>query len=260
MERDHERLKQMTYYCFTHECLREYILRYFGEYGSSYCGNCANCLTEFEEKDVTEEAKAILECVNSSHQRYGVTVILDTLCGASTAKIRQYHMNENPCYGKCASTPIYRLRQIFNYLLMKDYLSLTNDEYTIVKLTVNSAAVINGETELTMKLAKAQPKKVSEKKEKKVRPSRLGSAAGVMQDEDEPLFQRLRNLRMEIAREEKVPPYIVFSDRTLVHMCILKPKNKEEMMMVNGVGEHKYTKYGEKFLKEIFDYQQLSVN
>ena len=70
-ERDQERLKQMTFYCFTHDCLREYILKYFGEYGKSYCGNCLNCQTEFEEQDVSREARAMIRCVESSGQRYG---------------------------------------------------------------------------------------------------------------------------------------------------------------------------------------------
>ena len=96
-ERDEERLRKMTFYCFTHECLRDYILRYFGEYGSNYCENCSNCLTEFVETDVSKEAGEIIQCVKACHQRYGVTVILDTLRGASTAKIRQYQMEENPC-------------------------------------------------------------------------------------------------------------------------------------------------------------------
>ena len=104
-ERDQERLKQMTFYCFTHDCLREYILKYFGEYGKSYCGNCLNCQTEFEEQDVSQEARAMIRCVESSGQRYGVNVILDTLRGASTAKIRQYEMDGNPEYGVCAKIP-----------------------------------------------------------------------------------------------------------------------------------------------------------
>lgn len=247
-ERDEERLRKMTFYCFTHECLRDYILRYFGEYGSNYCGNCSNCLTEFVETNVSKEAGEIIRCVKDCHQRYGVTVILDTLRGASTAKIRQYQMEENPCYGSCREIPIYRLRQIFNYLLEKGYLSLSNDAYTLVKLTSQSEILLQPDTVLTMKMAREEkktPKAAKESKKTKTKTS------GVLSQEDEPLFQRLRQLRMEIAREEKVPPYIVFSDKTLVHMCIIKPHDKEEMLTVSGVGEHKYTKYGEKFLQEI---------
>ena len=106
MERDRERLKKMTFYCFTHECLRDYILRYFGEYGSNYCGNCSNCLTQFENTDITEMAKALLSCIETSRQRYGATVIIDTVHGANTAKIRSYGMNENPEYGSLAKVPV----------------------------------------------------------------------------------------------------------------------------------------------------------
>ena len=247
-ERDEERLRKMTFYCFTHECLRDYILRYFGEYGSNYCGNCSNCLTEFVETDVSKEAGEIIQCVKACHQRYGVTVILDTLRGASTAKIRQYHMEENPCYGSCREIPIYRLRQIFHYLLEKGYLSLSNDAYTLVKLTSQSEILLQPDAVLIMKMAREEKKKPKTEKESKKTKTKT---SGVLSQEDEPLFQRLRQLRMEIAREEKVPPYIVFSDKTLVHMCIIKPHDKAEMLTVSGVGEHKYTKYGEKFLREI---------
>ena len=101
---------------------------------------------------------------------------------------------------------------------------------------------------LIMKMAREEKKKPKTEKESKKTKTKT---SGVLSQEDEPLFQRLRQLRMEIAREEKVPPYIVFSDKTLVHMCIIKPHDKAEMLTVSGVGEHKYTKYGEKFLREI---------
>ena len=245
-ERDQERLKQMTFYCFTHDCLREYILKYFGEYGKSYCGNCLNCQTEFVEQDITEEAKAMMRCVQSCGQRYGVNVILDTIRGASTAKIRQYHMEENPAYGDCAKVPVHKLRQIFNYLVLRDYLALTDDGYTIVKLTGSSESLLEGEKHLTMKMPKEQELRKKEKR------SRLSKAsAGELGEQDETLFQRLRALRLEIAREEKIPPYMVFSDKTLIHMCILKPGNEEEMLNVTGVGRHKYEKYGKRFIDAV---------
>ena len=163
-ERDQERLKKMTFYCFTHDCLREYILKYFGEYGKSYCGNCLNCQTEFEEQDVSREARAMIRCVESSDQRYGVNVILDTLRGASTAKIRQYEMDGNPEYGVCAKIPAHRLRQIFNYLVLKEYLYLTDDGYTIVKLTAASRSFLEEGHILTMKMPKEQEPKKKEKR------------------------------------------------------------------------------------------------
>lgn len=245
-ERDQERLRQMTFYCFTHDCLREYILKYFGEYGKSYCGNCLNCQTEFVEQDITEEAKAMMRCVQSCGQRYGVNVILDTIRGASTAKIRQYYMEENPAYGDCAKVPVHKLRQIFNYLVLRDYLALTDDGYTIVKLTDSSESLLEGEKHLTMKMPKEQELRKKEKR------SRLSKAsAGELGEQDETLFQRLRAFRLEIAREEKIPPYMVFSDKTLIHMCILKPGNEEEMLNVTGVGRHKFEKYGKRFIDAV---------
>lgn len=251
-ERDWERLRKMTFYCFTNECLRDYILRYFGEYGSNYCGNCSNCLTQFEEVDVTEIARALVGCVESSRQRYGTTVILDTVHGADTAKIRNYHMDVNPFYGVLAKVPAHKLRQVLQFLQMQEYLLVTSDEYAIVKLTAASREILEEEKQIIMKMAKEEERQSREAKAKK---SRRRRSAAVLRDgedfteQEETLFEKLRTLRMEIAREAKVPPYIVFSDKTLVSMCMIKPKNKEEMMTVSGVGTFKYEKYGERFLK-----------
>lgn len=245
-ERDRERLRRMTFYCFTNECLRDYILRYFGEYGSNYCGNCSNCLSQFETVDVTEIAAHLAGCVQSCRQRYGVNVVIDTVHGANTVKIRNYHMDENPHYGTLAKTPTYKLRQVMNYLMLNGYLAVTNDEYAIVKLTDKSGEILEEGQTLTMKMAKEQEHSAKVKSEGR---KKKGPAAGAeLGEAEESMFERLRTLRMEIARAEKVPPYIVFSDKTLVHMCIVKPRTKEEMLGVSGVGEFKYEKYGERFL------------
>ncbi len=253
-ERDRERLRKMTFYCFTNECLRDYTLRYFGEYGSNYCGNCCNCLTQFESTDVTEIARGIVGCVESSRQRFGTNVIIDTVHGANTAKIRNYRMDGNPHYGELAKVPVFRLRQVMNHLQLYGYLNVTSDEYAIVKLTEKSVPVLKGEEQIVMKLAKEQehPAKIKGGRDEKAKRGRKEAAAGFSKEEfserEERLFGRLRALRTEIAREENVPPYIVFSDKTLVHMCIIKPKTKEAMLTVSGVGEFKYEKYGERFL------------
>lgn len=249
MERDRERLKKMTYYCFTNECLRDYILRYFGEYGENYCGNCSNCLSQFETVDVTDIAKELIGCVETSRQRYGTTVIIDTVHGANTAKIRNYRMDENPHYGMLAKVPAYKLRQVMNHLFLNDYLAVTNDEYTVVKLTGMSKAILEEKEAIIMKMAKEQELTVKEKSGKKTKKS--NGAALELTEADEALFEKLRTLRLEIAKEEKVPPYIVFSDKTLVHMSVKKPKTKEEMLSVSGVGEFKFNKYGIRFLEII---------
>ena len=130
--------------------------------------------------------------------------------------------------------------------MLRDYLALTDDGYTIVKLTGSSESLLEGETHLTMKMPKEQELRKKEKR------SRLSKAsAGKLGEQDETLFQRLRALRLEIAREEKIPPYMVFSDKTLIHMCILKPGNEEEMLNVTGVGRHKFEKYGKRFIDAV---------
>ena len=252
-ERDKERLKKMTFYCFTNECLRDYILKYFGEYGSNYCGNCSNCLTQFEQVDVTETARALIGCVETSRQRYGTTVIIDTVHGANTAKIKSYRMNENPYYAVLSKVPTYRIRQVLNYLQLEEYLFVTNDDYAVVKLGVKSKEIDH--KQIFMKLAKEsdRPAKEVETKSKKNKAGSLGKEQFTKSDEN--LFEKLRNLRTEIAKEEKVPPYIVFSDKTLTHMCIVKPKTKQEMLKVSGVGEFKFEKYGERFLSCIEEFQ-----
>ncbi len=264
MERDRERLRKMTFYCFTNECLRDYILRYFGEYKENYCGNCSNCLSQFENTDVTEIAKSLVGCVESCRQRYGINVILDTVHGANTAKIRSYRMDENPFYGGCAKVSSPRLRQVLNHLLIHNYLAMTDDEYAVVKLTEKSDDILTGGDAVVMKLAKEQPHPAKAEKGKSGRRKLSYGASGVsagsaeLSPAEEALFERLRTLRTEIARGEKVPPYIIFSDRTLVHMCMLKPGTKAEMLKVSGVGEYKYDKYGERFLDCIREYIKIS--
>ena len=136
--------------------------------------------------------------------------------------------------------------------MLNGYLRTTDDEYMLVKLDGKAAAVLEGRESVWMKMSREQqrtPKTEQEGKDsKKIRKNK---AAGQLEldEQGENLFEKLRKLRMEIAREEKVPPYIVFSDKTLVHMALLKPQSKEEMLRVSGVGEFKYKKYGERFVE-----------
>ncbi len=258
MERDRERLKRMTYYCFTHDCLRDYILRYFGEYGPNYCGNCGNCLTQFDLVDVTDEAQALISTVAYCRGRYGTTVLLDTVRGANTAKIRQYGMEQSPYYGRLARVAVPRLRQILHHLVLEGLLEITNDEYALVKLTEDSACVLSGDLTVTMKLARQDQtagKAADQGRQRRKRKSvGSGISHGVWENEFEfseaemQLFEQLRALRLQLARQQKLPPYMVFSDKTLTHMCVRKPTCREEMLQVSGVGEQKYKKYGKKFL------------
>lgn len=237
-QRDRLRLKKMTFYCHTRECLRNYILDYFGEKSPGYCGNCSNCLTQFEEMDVTASARRILGCVDSSGQRYGLNVILDTLHGSDTEKIRRYHLNQNDYYGIESDKSVRLLRQIADYLLLNEYLVQTDDRYSVLMLGARAGALMARQETLLMKVPRETKEEKAFKKQK-----------AVYDVEDPQLFQELRSLRMKFARIQSVPPYVVFSDKTLKEMCSRRPETKAEMLQISGVGEAKFKKYGKAFLE-----------
>lgn len=247
-ERNYERLRKMTFYCFTNECLRDYILRYFGEYRGTYCGNCRNCLTEFQDVDVTAEAKGIINLVVSSGQRYGIQAIVDAVHGSDSAKVRQFRLSENSYYGVLKDRTIVRLRQILNDLLVKEYLWLTPGDYPVLKLGEKGRQFLQEKDspQIFLKLPKEQEKTETKQKAQKKR---------AVEDVKYPeLFEILRQHRYQLAQKAHIPPYIIFSDKTLREMSTYLPVNREEMLAINGVGNSKYEKYGKAFENLIQDF------
>ncbi len=247
-ERDEERLKIMTYYCFTKDCLREYILRYFGQLGESCCDNCSNCLTQFEEMDVTEVSKDIIGCIKDCGQKFGVNVIIATLMGRKVAKLTSNNMINSAYYGRQASVSENYLKHIMNKLVIDGYLYLTNDKYSIIKVEKTAQNIVMDKTRVIMKLAKEEPIQVNNKTSKIRHKSELLTSKGLN------LFEHLRQVRVRLAKEEKMPPYIIFSDKTLTDMCRRLPSDKKEMLMVLGVGENKFDKYGQQFIDAIAEF------
>ena len=248
MERDNERLKAMTYYCFTKECLREYILGYFGEYGQGSCDYCLNCQTEYDEQDVTDICKDIIACIKESGQRFGINVIIATLMGRKLAKLTANKMINNSYYGKRSSESEDYLKHVINKLIIDEYLSQTNDKYSIVKVNSLANSIMSGDLRIVMKLPKRVKEHSRTEERKPTRKSEVLTSKGLE------LFNILRELRTSKAKEEGMPPYIVFTDKTLIDMCIKLPFTKTEMLEVNGVGEYKYEKYGKIFLDAILEY------
>lgn len=254
-ERDQERLRKMTFYCFTNECLREYILRYFGEYGGNYCGNCENCRTEYEDIDVTGEACHMIRMVLTSHERYGINAILDGVHGSDTAKVRQFRLDQNPEYGSLKDRTLVRLRQILNDLLVKGYLFLTASEYPVLKMTKAGQELLADQERqaglsgrIILKLPKEQEKIASKSTEKKKK--------GAVDARYPDLFEQLRKYRYELAQKEHVPPYIIFSDKTLKEMSTFLPVTKDAMLEINGIGKVKFDKYGEGFMEIVRSYAE----
>ena len=249
-ERDLDRLKQMTFYCFTSECLRQYILNYFGEKSSSYCGNCLNCQTQFEKVDITPEAKSILRCLAALDWNYGASTVIDIVHGGKSQKILGKNLDKNPEYAVLSDRTVPRLRQILRELQFREYVEEKGEQYPVICLTPEGKAFMETEELLVMKLPKEETEKKSESKEKKNR-RKKGAVAAELSEKDAELFESLRELRREIAAEEKVPPYMVFADKTLAGMCVMRPATLDEMLEVSGVGEHKLEKYGDRFLEII---------
>ncbi|MDQ0362166.1 DNA helicase RecQ [Breznakia pachnodae] len=247
-EQDLERLKKMTFYCLTNECLRSYIVKYFGEKGSNYCGNCSNCINEFDTIDVLEEAKQIINLIVSSGERFGKVMIVETAKGSNTQKLRNFQLDKNKYYGCLSETTKQRIHMIVNDLLVNNMLVSAGGDYPILQVTEDGRNLIAEDSAIEQLLLKL-PKEVEVTKAKK-------KSSAISGDYDMNLFELLRQLRMEIAKEEHVPPYIVFGDQTLRGMSIMLPKNKQEMLNVSGVGEVKYQKYGERFVEVIVGYTE----
>lgn len=246
-DQDHKRLLQMTAYCFTEDCLRSYILRYFGEEAVDSCGNCGSCCGDFETQDVTDAAMALLRMVWESGGRYGAQVLMDALRGSSAQKVRQFGLDRLSEYGVLRGMPVNMLRKVLHKLYGMQLLKQQGDPYPVVKLTPEGKELLLEEV----------PVSISVQVEKKETPARKKKTGNTVAGEVESsLFEALRTLRMSLARKQGVPPYLVFSDKTLTDMCRKLPENREEMLGVTGVGEKKFESYGERFLEEIRKYRK----
>lgn len=253
-ERDEERLRMMIYYCLTTDCLREYILRYFGEQGAGHCGNCRNCQREYDKIDVTEAAVKIITGIKEVRQRYGINVIAGMLAGENRAKLREYGVSAYESFGSLSGMREVEIKEIINQMLVQNLLLMTNDKYAILKITSEADAVTDGDMHVILRKAKRDPAQEAERYRRKKSGKAKARKSDILNSRGLELFEQLRMLRTEIAREENVPPYIIFSDKTLVDMCVRVPLNRADMLEVSGVGENKYERYGERFLSAIADY------
>lgn len=242
--RDRERLKQMTFYCTTHKCLRKFILEYFGDKGPERCEKCSNCLSNHENTDITVDAQKIMSCVARTGQRYGKKVICDVLRGSKNERLISAGLSRQSTYGIMADCPEKRLRDIIDHLCESGYMTAQGDEYPILKLAPKSRGVLTGQETLRMMLEIPQKKKAAAVKDALLPPA------------DEKLLAALKDLRKSLAMRQSIPAYVVFTDATLIDMCRLKPKTQEEFMEVSRVGQAKSQRYGEVFLAVIAEFSE----
>jgi ATP-dependent DNA helicase RecQ len=177
-------------------------------------------------------------------------MIAEILHGVDNSKVNQRDFTRLSSYGRASGEPISRIRQVIDWLIMNGSITSTNEKYAVLRLTDNSSKVIIDKEKIILKLPKQEEKIEAAKGNK----SKTNKGKAIFKDIDYNLFELLRGHRLEIAREEKVPPYIIFSDKTLTDMCAKYPTDKKEMLKVNGVGETKLERYGEGFLHIIEDY------
>jgi ATP-dependent DNA helicase RecQ len=226
-ENDEIRLNQMRQYCLIRDCLRKYILHYFGEDVTGDCGNCGNCLAEFEEKDVTDISKDLIVCIRDTKQRFGLNVIVDVLLGRNMAKIRSYKLNELSCFGCCKQLSEPILKSVLFELEKLGFISATKDKYQILKLTARHARIVEDQETIMLRFPKEE---LSNEQEQTKISSRKSRRSDILNSKGLELFDCLKELRLTLAKEQALPPYIICSDKTLVDMCCKVPMNKQEML------------------------------
>lgn len=229
---EYKRLQSMVDYCHTPQCLRAFILHYFGEFDvEEHCDNCSNCKLEGELIDITIDAQKVLSCVYRMHERFGVKMIAEVLKGSKSAKVKQFNFERLSTYGLMKERKLKDISDLILRLSAMQYLDITESQYPVVTLNELSWQVLRGQKKVWQKMVIVKKAKVKGE-----------------------LFEALRSLRKELATKEKLPPYMIFSDATLTQMATDKPTDLELMKNIRGVGEFKLQKYGEEFLTVIKSY------
>ncbi|MBW4564290.1 MAG: DNA helicase RecQ [Mojavia pulchra JT2-VF2] len=237
-----QQLRQMIDYAEGTDCRRTIQLGYFGERFPGNCGNCDNCRYPKPMQDWTIEAMKFLSCVARCKERFGMLHIIDVLRGAKNQKITQNEHDKLSTYGIGKDKTVDEWRMLGRSLLHQGLLEQTSDGYSVLKLNALSWEVMRRQRTVSLAVPAVQKISWEEGSEK---------AAEV-----EILLQRLRSLRKQLADEQSVPPYVVFQDSTLKLMAQVQPKSLTEFGKLSGVGSHKLSQYGEKFLAEIRAYRQ----
>ncbi|MDA8431432.1 MAG: DNA helicase RecQ [Nitrospiraceae bacterium] len=250
MEDENERsialrkLNQVVEYASHNVCRRRQLLGFFGEdYPQDNCGGCDICTGSVEQIDVTVDARIIMAAVSETGQRFGTGHVVDIVMGADTKRVRELRHNEIKTYGAGRQKDKQHWRFLLGELLAQEMIRQEGDPYPVLKLTQRGLDVLSGKEE-----AKALKRLEAKSKTKPI----AGSSSGRY---DEALFERLRSLRKKMAGEHHVPPYIIFSDKTLHEMCRHFPGTLPEMRRISGIGDAKLQRYGEEFIREIRAYR-----
>lgn len=243
-------LNAMVRYCEGNHCLRHYILSYFGEHPSwEHCDKCGNCDQETVEEDMTEQVRSICLCVDELKGRFGLTMVADILKGSQNAKIRRYGFDRNAVFGMLGNFSLSEVRDMVRQCIDDGYLEQSDGKYPVVSLTADGRQAMGGHKRIV------QQKRVVEEIPAAIPKRRQKRSAGTFDEEAlRPLFDTLRAVRRDLAKDENIPPFVIFSDATLWDMAALKPSSLDAMGDIKGVGSFKLHKYGRSFVSAIQSY------
>jgi ATP-dependent DNA helicase RecQ len=230
MSQELEKLQSMIDYCHTEACLHSHILEYFGEEEATDCGRCGNCKDTRTSVDVTKEAQMILSCIIRMGQKYGKNLVAQVLTGSKNKKVYDFRFDQLSTYGILKTKSAKEVSEEIEFLITRELIGVEHGSYPTIYVTPAGREVLVGNEKVLRKEA--------------VKTSTITEV-------DNPLFEELRAIRRSLAEKEKVPPFVVFSDATLKDMCAKMPQTPEEFLIVNGVGQNKLNKYGEKFMEVI---------
>jgi len=239
-ERQREKLKEMTFYATTDDCLRAYMLRYFGEKAKGKCDNCSNCKGEYDTYDVTRIARSVIRCINDLDERYGTTAICEVLTGLETDRVIRNGLDDEISFGLLYDVEISEIRNVINYLVREEYITQTDGKYPILTLNHKAREFMKKDVKVNVKVRKkntVKPKFVREK------------------TADSNLFELLRQCRMKIAQQKRVPAFMIFTDASLRDMTVKQPTIEKEFLTVSGVGSAKMKAYGKEFMNVIKQYK-----
>ncbi|MBQ5332581.1 MAG: DNA helicase RecQ [Oscillospiraceae bacterium] len=234
--RDLKRLRDMTFYCTCGDCLRGYILRYFGEKAPMECGCCSVCCSDSEETDITVESQKILSCIFRAGQRFGVKTICDILRGSGSEQLSRRGLDKISTYGIMQDASEKRIRRIEERLETMGYIIRTEGDYPVLKLDNSSLEVLRGNVSVKARIPEDEVKKKKET---------------LVYARDPKLMDILKKLRQKKAAVQSVPAYVIFTDASLADMCEKRPVTPEEFLNVSGVGDVKLERYGADFIQAI---------
>ena len=246
--RSQERLKQMVFYSTTHDCLRQFLMHYFGQSAPHRCGNCSNCLEPTVAVDESAAARVLVAAarelvdISWSGSGFGAYVLASVVHGDGGKAVERFHLQRLRCYGALSDHSTKELRELIDDLLLQNYLEEAPGQYPTLKPGKRAEELADPSVTVS----------VQRRKIDKPKPITAGPARGA----DGDLYQRLRSLRTQVARQEGLPPFMVFSDKTLQEMARLRPVDDEAFLRIPGVGNKKLRQYGSVFMEEIRSFGQ----